>query len=54
MQKKKKAGTRILGTRIRPEYPGIYRVVLFRIQPESEAVLSGYYRIRPEYKNTRI
>jgi hypothetical protein len=28
MQKKKKTGTRIPGTRIRPEYPGIYRVVL--------------------------
>jgi hypothetical protein len=27
MQKKKKTGTRIPGTRIRPEYPGIYRVV---------------------------
>jgi hypothetical protein len=28
MQKKKKTGTRISGTRIRPEYSGIYRVVL--------------------------
>jgi hypothetical protein len=28
MQKKEKTGTRIPGTRIRPEYPGIYRVVL--------------------------
>jgi hypothetical protein len=25
---KEKTGTRILGTRIRPEYPGIYRVIL--------------------------
>jgi hypothetical protein len=28
MQKKKKTGIQILDTRIRPEYPGIYRVVL--------------------------
>jgi hypothetical protein len=28
MQKKKKTSTRIPGTRIRPKYPGIYRVVI--------------------------
>jgi hypothetical protein len=28
MQKKEKTGTRFPDTRIRPEYPGIYRVVL--------------------------
>jgi hypothetical protein len=42
MQKKKK-GTRIPGTRIRPEYPGIYRVVLapylIRIQSCSIRIL---------------
>jgi hypothetical protein len=36
-------GTRIPGTRIRPEYPVIYRVVLAPYPTESEAVLSEYY-----------
>jgi hypothetical protein len=40
---KEKMGTRIPGTRIRPEYPVIYRVVLAPYPTESEAVLSEYY-----------
>jgi hypothetical protein len=51
MQKKKKTGTRIPGTRIRPEYPGIYRVVF---APYLKLHYPGTTRIRPEYKNTQI
>jgi hypothetical protein len=55
MQKKKKTGTRILGTRIRPEYPGIYRVVL---APYPTRIQSCTIRVLPvsvpNIKNTRI
>jgi hypothetical protein len=48
-------GTRIPGTRIRPEYPGIYRVVL---APYPTRIRSHTIRVLPvsvpNLKNTRI
>jgi hypothetical protein len=55
MQKKEKTGTRIPGIRIRPEYPGIYRVVL---APYPTRIRSYTIRVLPvsvpNIKNTRI
>jgi hypothetical protein len=52
---KKKTGTRIPGTRIWPEYPGIYRVVL---APYPTRIRTCTIRVLPvsvpNIKNTRI
>jgi hypothetical protein len=46
MQKKKKTGTRIPGTRIRPKYPGIYWVVL---APYPTRIRSCTIRVLPVF-----
>jgi hypothetical protein len=51
MQKKKKMGTRIPGTRIRPEYSGSPNSVS---DPNPKLQYPSIIRICSEYKNTRI
>jgi hypothetical protein len=44
-------GTRILGTRIRPEYPGIYRIVL---TPYPTRIRSFTIRVLPSLYPSQI